>query len=554
MKLKTVNGYANRFFQKMNDRLPERCVFLIPAVVFLIVIGVQFFTILFLNGGVFTYSLDDAYIHLSLAQNISSGHYGINIGEHSAPSSSIIWPFFISLFAKTLFFEYIPFFVNTVFSFGILAVAGSLCRRFFVSFQPCGRLVTVLFTILLILGGNLTGLVFTGMEHSLQVFVTLLLVSGLISLCCTNRSSWWWVVLVVVAPLVRYEMLALSVPAIWICFRQRETKKAVVSLLCIAGLMVGFSIFLHSLGLGVFPNSVAAKSDIISQSGPLLRIGQNVMSGIFEKRGRGIFLLSMFLGLLTLRFAKKSDRSVRLLSEWVCLAIGLHFCFGQFGWFSRYEIYIWVASVMAMVFLVVRRFGVSLRNAPIWALLLAVTLFFGATSTPYLYAMIMTPIAANNIYEQQYQTHRFITEFYKKPVAVNDIGLPTFENDIYVLDIWGLASKRALDYRIAHAPPVWMDEMAKERNVSLAVIYDTEYKPDGWVHLADWSLSRRRITPSSATVSVFSVNPEFVGEQVSLLQKFKETLPDEVKWVWVWCSDDERLDVPQGFCRAEVEK
>jgi hypothetical protein len=38
-----------------------------------------------MTRGHFSYSLDDPYIHLALAQQIIRGHYGLNPGEVSAP-------------------------------------------------------------------------------------------------------------------------------------------------------------------------------------------------------------------------------------------------------------------------------------------------------------------------------------------------------------------------------------------------------------------------------------------------------------------------------------
>ena len=69
--------------------------------------------ILLLNDGMFVYTLDDPYIHLSLAENIINGHYGVNANEYSAPSSSILWPFIIAPFSS---FEYFPLFINITFS------------------------------------------------------------------------------------------------------------------------------------------------------------------------------------------------------------------------------------------------------------------------------------------------------------------------------------------------------------------------------------------------------------------------------------------------------
>lgn len=59
--------------------------------------------------GHFTYTLDDPYIHLALAKNIWLGHYGINPGEMSSPSSSLLWPFVLAPFAAIpAFFEWVP--------------------------------------------------------------------------------------------------------------------------------------------------------------------------------------------------------------------------------------------------------------------------------------------------------------------------------------------------------------------------------------------------------------------------------------------------------------
>lgn len=63
------------------------------AAFFGLTILVEIIQILKLNQGRFIYTLDDAYIHLALAENIMQGHYGVNLGEFSALSSSILWPF-----------------------------------------------------------------------------------------------------------------------------------------------------------------------------------------------------------------------------------------------------------------------------------------------------------------------------------------------------------------------------------------------------------------------------------------------------------------------------
>jgi hypothetical protein len=42
----------------------------------------------FMNSGHLVYTPDDAYIHLSLAENIARGRYGVNLGESSRSACS----------------------------------------------------------------------------------------------------------------------------------------------------------------------------------------------------------------------------------------------------------------------------------------------------------------------------------------------------------------------------------------------------------------------------------------------------------------------------------
>ena len=72
----------------------------IPLIIFGCLCQFQISAMLNWNEGLFTYTLDDPYIHLRLAENISQGHYGINPSEYSAPSSSILWPFLLVPFSS----------------------------------------------------------------------------------------------------------------------------------------------------------------------------------------------------------------------------------------------------------------------------------------------------------------------------------------------------------------------------------------------------------------------------------------------------------------------
>ncbi|MBD0271632.1 MAG: hypothetical protein ICV73_06845, partial [Acetobacteraceae bacterium] len=61
-----------------------------------------------MTGGHLGYTLDDPYIHLALAEQIARGHYGINPGEVTAPSSSVLWPFLLLPGAGTPWHVWLP--------------------------------------------------------------------------------------------------------------------------------------------------------------------------------------------------------------------------------------------------------------------------------------------------------------------------------------------------------------------------------------------------------------------------------------------------------------
>ncbi len=169
------------------------------------------------------------------------------------------------------------------------------------------------------------------------------------------------------------------------------------------------------------------------------------------------------------------------------------------------------------------RAGITPDPASGWALLpLLPTLGF-----PYFIGLAMLPLASNNIYEQQYQMHRFAVDFWKKPVAVNDLGWVSFRNPNYVLDLWGLASPQALKARMGNEEPEWMSELADKHKVELAMVYAPWFPnpPRQWEKVATLRLSRKLITPAWHEVTFYAMNPESNVEIISALERFKDTLP-----------------------------
>ena len=264
----------------------------IPVRVFLILFALEIIFILRMNDGHLIYTLDDAYIHLSLAENISRGEYGVNPGESCAPSSSIIWPLLLVPFSKFQFGNLIPLIINLFASIGTIIVCTRIILLIFDDTSSRKlNLFCIFISILLIPAFNLIGLAFTGMEYSLQIFIISLVVLGLIQIALNKKTHWWFYPAIILGPLIRYENLAISLPALIFLFKLNP-KASIVSAILMFLPIIGFSLFLHSMGPGIFPSSILVKSDPVMDAGKPIAILGNFLRNILLHR-QGLMLLAL---------------------------------------------------------------------------------------------------------------------------------------------------------------------------------------------------------------------------------------------------------------------
>lgn len=497
---------------------------------FLLICIIELLGILVLNDGKFTYTLDDTYIHLAVAEEIARGHYGINALEFSAPCSSPIWPFLIAPLARTPIGELLPLILNL--GFGLLTCLVVLrgIRRVLPSVDGSNSLSLLLaratMSWVVLFGCNVVGLVFSGMEHNLQVLLAVLLVDGMIRLARTGKADGLFVMAAICGPLVRYENLALTAAACGVFFlKKRPTQGLLIGGAALLGL-AAFSGFLSSLGLPLIPSSILAKSHLASDvsrfDGTLMALKLSLLSD----RGVLLLLMTSVLVWLSLRPASRDTWPVAI---GLVVAGLLHACFGAYGWYNRYECYIYAALLYGIFSL----FADSADRIPErWTHpnTAVLALFGSVISFPYVSGLLTIPFAANNIYEQQFQMHRFATGWWKMPLAVNDLGWVSYQNDAYILDLWGLGSHEALKARMEGQDPTWMTKMADQHGVKLAMIYDAwmPARAIGWIKVGELRLSRPRITPADSVVTFFAISPSAVAEIETALVEFRKTLPPGV--------------------------
>lgn len=497
----------------------------VPFGILGLLIGAEFASILLLNGGTFSYSLDDPYIHLALAENLARGHYGVNMGEFSSASSSVLWPLLLTPFAFFSAGAWAPLLLNTIFAFWTLLLLWRiLVAEIFPGQGARNPFLAAATATLLILATNMVGLIFTGMEHSLQIFLTVAVFAGLVLEIRKGRVPWWFVAALVAGPLVRYENCAISLAAIAFLALRGHYRVSLTALVLTVLPLAAFSLYLHALGLPALPTSVLAKSQALSGAGGILKFAHAL------KRNLGFYegsLMAVGLALLALRLLRCDAREDRYLAGASIGAVCAHMVGGSFGWFGRYEIYMECFLILSLLYL--HRSALAefiARHSTARALLTAVLLAC-VVSPSYLTVLLRTPRAANEIYQQQYQMHRFVTQYYRAPVAVNDLGWVSYRNDNYVLDLWGLGSAKALAARQAQSDVTWMDDLAREKGVGLVMIYDHWFTgvPANWFRLGQLHAQRPPVITGGNRVAFYATGKDSYNQLKPLLADFAKTLP-----------------------------
>lgn len=496
----------------------------------ILVTGFYLVLILVFNQGNFVYTLDDAYIHLAMAEQMAHGGYGINAGEMASASSSILWPVLLILMQSWLL---APFVLN--------ALAGGVtlwgCSKIFAFSLGDLEAKRRNFWMWGLVSGcipmfNLIGLVFTGMEHTLQLMLVVFILYGLLISSQGGGVPRWLYTCLICAPLVRYECLAVVVPSLMLLLWWKKWREVCLVSLLIAALLGGYSYFLVRLGLDPLPSSILIKSKIAE--GSLYGILANVSHNLLDRRG--VILSTVTLCIFVWGCLTNTGRKMRELAFTVCMMSGLHLMFGRFGWYNRYEIYIWAVVmlfgwvILSPALIAWQKRNDSPRHA--WALA-SLGVLCSLFLMPQYWANLLTvPIASRNIYRQQVQMARFAKEVVKGPVAVNDLGLVSWQNPNTVLDLWGLGSQDARKSRLLGSEG-WMLSLTSQYDVKAVMIYKNWFPalPSSWIALGTLHQPGYLPVLGGAEVSFYATDEASYQELNSQLPAFIAQLPPGATFV-----------------------
>ena len=501
-----------------------------------------FLSILKLNNGTFIYSLDDPYISLALSDQIRHGNYGINAGLHAAPSSSILEPFLLAAASGTPLHPYLPLILNSMALFATLTIVWQFLRHLRLGEDTFGQLVQAVTVLLLALCTNLIGVVFTGLEHSLHIAVTAACIYGLALFLDSDEMPAWLPAAVVIGPLLRYEAIPLSIGVLAVFVFRGRWRTAIGAFALIVLCLGGFSAFLVSMRLPPLPSSVLAKSNVAANvlGSPgaqfLTSIVLNVLVLLFHPVGIALIACGFAAALRWLREPSVNPRhwtSQGLMAFALSCLVGGHMVAGRIGWLDRYEDYALLGTCLMGIYLMqstIRSAMANKKRRLISSCATAVALML--LCSHYLGSIWKIPIAANNVYEQQFQMHRFINDYYRGPVAVNDLGLVSYHNPNFVLDLGGLGSEEGRILFMSHSSPDAYRALVDRNKVKLVIIFDewfTHKIPASWVKVASMDQSRECVSCAEREVQFYATDAFTASTLRSELQSFRESLPPRVK-------------------------
>ena len=470
-----------------------------------------------LTRGHFVYAIDDPYIHLTLARNLAHGTYGINPGEFATPASSILWPFFLIFATSASWHALLPFFWNLLFGCTAAALLGRIVDEWpWQKEGPAARAKRIASCFLLVLAGNLVGLSYVGMEHTLQVLLAIVSAYGIIQALNDRRIPWWCYWAAALGPAVRYESLAITLAFVITLLARKQTKAALVCSFTSLILPTLFGAFLLGHHHVPLPNSVLVKANVNNAPGgsTSLHLLTNVGFNLKSAPNNWPYLVLLAAAL----FASMRTRGPRATILWgVTAALVLQLLIGRFGWFHRYEVYAVIFGTCVLI--------VAFRDFRVRWVYLAIGLFL--VSYPYLRGTMDVPFACLDVYRQQYQVARFVRDYYQKDVAVNDLGLATYmrPSGVYVLDLIGLASDEART--AGPRNPAALATMVGSRNIGVVIAYPQYFKvPQSWKLVALLAEPRSETVTSAFNAIGIFVTPQGNETEVrEQLKRFAGTLP-----------------------------
>lgn len=522
-------------------------------------------------GGRFIYTVDDTYIHLSMARNLAtSGVMGVEPGVYSSASSAPAWTALLALFYLVLpdaWMEFLPLILGTVCGLGIVAIFWREVARYMPAETTLWQATAaVLFALLLPTPLYLSSLAQNGMEHALQALLTLVFVRLALEPERQFRGQEFALAgLAAVLSLLRFECIGIiGLICLWWWWHDGRFLRALRVGSAAIGSILLFCAFNRAAGDLWLPNSVLVKATVASLAAPkgtaALQNGQaaaivddpglmrmDTIRQLVEREfGRlatdpGILLL-VVAGIAALLFQAKSVQRDRRRTMLAVVALGG--LVGQSlvgGLLERYLAYLVVLASLAVACL----YAPVLLAPRKWSVGAAAVGLVVALSGPLLFVRQTAGAVADwkgsqNIYDQALPIALFLTHAYPKvPVAVNDIGLVSYHRQGPMLDLFGLGSSEVVRaWNKGAFDSEAIDALVRAHGCKIAVLNENLYpvvtdphaygRPITWRRVGSWTVLGRMVTIAGRTFSFFATDESEIVPLRRALKAFEPQLSPRI--------------------------
>ena len=483
--------------------------------------------------GKLIYALDDAYIHLALADTFSeTGTWGFYEGVFSSSSSSLLWTIILSILLKFTRSEVILFILNFIAGISLILLLYNIAKE-----KNMDSFKTAIMLAMSIVFTSLVALTMLGMEHVLHCFVFILFLH-IGSKNLTGEKPFWQIL--ALAPLmgsIRYEGLFTIIAFSMLLLFHRQWLKAfaIIVLGFTPVIIMGF--VSHANGWPVVPTSIIAKTALVNQS-TIRQISKLLVNFIYQTLTHPLIWPAFILGGFALysSLRKKDFKSYDFnISALFMLSFFAHLHTAGIGWLYRYEAYLICGSIFVFFITLHRDFKKNLLLFTRKTVLILVT---GLCVTAMLLMLRSTDNywdiykAQPNIYMQQYQTGRFLKKYYNgSTVILNDIGAPAWLADIHIIDGAGLASKEftRISWKDTSNYSAEMRRVADSLDADIAIFYANNRNTLKWKRCGSLKIPNNSICASESLLFL-AIKPE---AEEQLRKNFREFIPELPKTVKV---------------------
>lgn len=532
----------------------------LAAILLLAIVVVFVFRRIFdLNQGAFAYSLDDAYIHLTLARNLAAhGVLGMTPTAFSSCESSLLWGVVLAGIYHLVgadWFVAVPAVLNCLLSMVFLFSLDGVLRKNGVS-SSWLRFLALAFAAF---ACQLPWLIVSGMEHVLQMILAVAFLGIAVRWICDEHPGRSLPIsLMILAPLftmVRYEDVTIfGVIVLAMMIRKRFLAGLIVGITGALPLII-FALISTRLGWFPVPSSIVLKSHLGDRSGLLNLAAWNAL--VERPAILILFIASFALGIGWWFKVKRVGDKSKIAPQLAALTVWI-------GWFVslqtsdlpttlnyvRYESSLVALTIFAVTLQINALLSYAGELRMLWDRLHAASavarlsigivglfalIFAGFYTADSLWSyatkyLVLTPTASHNIYNQQVQMARFVHANYPgASIALNDIGAVNYWSDMDLTDFAGLATIDVAKARVEHRfDDKFMADYAQSRGTQFAIIYDSWLPaPKSWRRVATWQIPDNVICGDSI-VSFYAVKPGAEGDLRRRLERFSAKLPREV--------------------------